>query len=139
ASTKAGVREAALGMVEEEMRRYRPTKNYFGTPAAIESSSVLRPIYCGELKTPANWPPDDVQSWRDSVDNSRAQLEHQSVRIENLQTAACCSRIRCLALSQRHSGGMVAETERRLQATRKACKLAKRLHTFEDTWVHLVR
>uniref|UniRef100_A0A1I8H8V6 DnaJ homolog subfamily C member 21 n=2 Tax=Macrostomum lignano TaxID=282301 RepID=A0A1I8H8V6_9PLAT len=165
---EAGVREAALGMVEEEMRRYRPTKNYlehlpplnlhqFETDilrAEFERLSSRQPpehmsMKRYELPAPPTGRLTDVQSWRDSVDNSRAQLEHQSVRIENLQLllAHGSDAWRC------HNDTlvrMVAETERRLQATRKAVKevnlqrkteqvqAGERLHTLEDTWVHLV-
>uniref|UniRef100_A0A1I8JR25 DnaJ homolog subfamily C member 21 n=1 Tax=Macrostomum lignano TaxID=282301 RepID=A0A1I8JR25_9PLAT len=128
-------------MVEEEMRRYRPTKNYlehlpplnlhqFETDilrAEFERLSSRQPpehmsMKRYELPAPPTGRLTDVQSWRDSVDNSRAQLEHQSVRIENLQLLLA-HRIRCLALSQRHSGGAwLLRLKRRLQATRKAVK-----------------
>jgi len=99
-----GVREAAHAMVEEETRRYRPTKNYlehlpplnisaFETPMMkkefdrlqarqpMETLSMKR----YELPTPPAGKMTDVAAWNECVDNSLAQLEHQRTRTLNLE------------------------------------------------------
>ncbi|XP_052819517.1 pre-mRNA-splicing factor SPF27-like [Mya arenaria] len=99
-----GVREAALALVEEETRRYRPTKNYLEyLPQAhynqfeteimkteferlqsrlpMEMMSMKR----YELPQPPPGKMTDVSSWTECVDNSQAQLEHQALRILNLE------------------------------------------------------
>ena len=98
-----GVREAALAMVEDETRRYRPTKNYLdhlpplnlnsfetdlmkteferlSNRQAMDTLSMKR----YELPTPPPGKMTDVQAWSECVDNSEAQLEHQRTRIMNL-------------------------------------------------------
>jgi len=98
-----GVREAALAMVEEETRRYRPTRNYLEHLPALNLSSfesdLMRTEFerlAGrqpmdtlsmkryELPTPPAGKMTDVQAWTECVDNSMAQLEHQKTRIMNL-------------------------------------------------------
>ncbi|CAG0910478.1 unnamed protein product, partial [Cyprideis torosa] len=93
---EAGVRDQALAMVEEEARRYRPTKNYlehlpfvqsktFETPimkAEFERLAHLHPMETLHLKryelpTPPAGKLTDIQAWQECVDNSLAQLEHQ--------------------------------------------------------------
>uniref|UniRef100_A0A1I8FQW6 Pre-mRNA-splicing factor SPF27 n=1 Tax=Macrostomum lignano TaxID=282301 RepID=A0A1I8FQW6_9PLAT len=150
---EAGVREAALAWLKRRCDATGQLK-LFGTPAPLNLHQFETDILRAEFEpirtaSPPTGRLTDVQSWRDSVDNSRAQLEHQSVRIENLQLllAHGSDAWRC------HNDTlvrMVAETERRLQATRKAVKevnlqrkteqvqAGERLHTLEDTWVHLV-
>ena len=98
-----GVREAALAMVEDETRRYRPTKNYLdhlpplnlnsfetdlmkteferlSNRQAMDTLSMKR----YELPTPPPGKMTDVQAWSECVENSEAQLEHQRTRIMNL-------------------------------------------------------
>jgi len=98
-----GVREAALALVEEETRRYRPTKNYLEhlpninlTPfetelmkAELDRVAARQPMDTlsmkrYELPTPPAGKMTDVSAWNECVDNSMAQLEHQRTRIENL-------------------------------------------------------
>ncbi|KAK7574448.1 hypothetical protein V9T40_011639 [Parthenolecanium corni] len=99
-----GVREAALLMVEEETRRFRPTKNYlehlpplklnaFETDAMrheferiqqrlpMELLSMKR----YELPAPPHGRMTDIAAWTECVDNSYAQLQHQLTRINNLE------------------------------------------------------
>lgn len=94
----------ALAMVEEECRRYRPTKNYldhlplpttspFETPLMIneferiqnrlpmETLSMKR----YELPPPPSGKLSEVSAWQESIENSMAQLEHQWVRSLNLE------------------------------------------------------
>ncbi|KAF3696591.1 Pre-mRNA-splicing factor SPF27 Protein BCAS2 -like protein [Channa argus] len=116
----AGVREAAAALVEEETRRYRPTKNYLSylpTPdfSAFETEimrneferlaarqpmellSMKSSFKClhlhafflnlwrYELPAPSSGQKNDITAWQECVNNSMAQLEHQAVRIENLE------------------------------------------------------
>ena len=97
-------REAALALVEEETRRYRPTKNYldhlptltlnaFETPLLrseydrVSSRTPMEPLSMKryELPTPPAGKMTDVAAWTECVENSRAQLEHQRTRIANLE------------------------------------------------------
>jgi len=98
-----GVREAALAMVEEETRRYRPTKNYLDHLPALNLTSYETELMKAEferlasrqpmdtlsmkryeLPTPPPGKMTDMQAWTECVDNSMAQLEHQRTRIMNL-------------------------------------------------------
>ncbi|XP_043222670.1 pre-mRNA-splicing factor SPF27-like [Amphibalanus amphitrite] len=101
---EAGVREAALALVDEETRRYRPTKNYldhlpplnlsqyetevmraeFDRLAARQPMEMLS-MKRYELPTPPSGKMTDISAWNECVDNSMAQLEHQATRIENLE------------------------------------------------------
>ncbi len=94
----------ALALVEEETRRYRPTKNYlepvlpplnmtaFETPlmkteldrvgSRMPMDTLSMKRY--ELPTPPAGKMTDVAAWNECVDNSLAQLEHQRTRIANL-------------------------------------------------------
>ncbi|GAA6070057.1 pre-mRNA-splicing factor SPF27, partial [Tachysurus ichikawai] len=102
-----GVREAAAALVEEETRRYRPTKNYLSyltTPdfSAFETEIMkneferlaarqpleLLSMKRYELPAPSSGQKNDMTAWQDCVNNSMAQLEHQAVRIENLEVMA---------------------------------------------------
>ncbi|AWP09294.1 Pre-mRNA-splicing factor SPF27 [Scophthalmus maximus] len=100
----AGVREAAAALVEEETRRYRPTKNYLSyllTPdfstfeteimrneferLAARQPMDLLSMKRYELPAPSAGQKNDITAWQECVNNSMAQLEHQAVRIENLE------------------------------------------------------
>ncbi|XP_010782564.1 pre-mRNA-splicing factor SPF27 [Notothenia coriiceps] len=100
----AGVREAAGALVEEETRRYRPTKNYlsyltipdfatfeteimrneFERLAARQPMELLS-MKRYELPAPSAGQKNDITAWQECVNNSMAQLEHQAVRIDNLE------------------------------------------------------
>ncbi|XP_077291618.1 BCAS2 pre-mRNA processing factor [Arctopsyche grandis] len=103
-----GVREAAMAMVEEECRRYRPTKNYLEqlpSSSLITSSITFEtPMLKRELeRLNSRLPPEplsmkryelpppppgrlsDPTAWVEAVDNSLAQLEHQATRVINLE------------------------------------------------------
>jgi len=98
-----GVREAALALVEEETRRYRPTKNYLDLLPPLNLSSFetdlmkteferlnsRQPMDTLSMKRYELPPPPpgkmtDLQAWTECVENSSAQLEHQRTRIMNL-------------------------------------------------------
>uniref|UniRef100_U5ETJ1 Pre-mRNA-splicing factor SPF27 n=1 Tax=Corethrella appendiculata TaxID=1370023 RepID=U5ETJ1_9DIPT len=99
-----GVREAAIAMIEEECRRYRPTKNYLEhlpilNMTAFETEMMtaeferlqnrlpMEPLSMKryELPPPAANKLSEISAWTESVDNSMAQLEHQHVRAMNLE------------------------------------------------------
>ncbi|KAM4646063.1 pre-mRNA-splicing factor SPF27 isoform 2-T2 [Amazona ochrocephala] len=99
-----GVREAAAALVEEETRRYRPTKNYLSYLPAHDFSAFETEIMRNEferlaarqplellsmkryeLPAPSSGQKNDITAWQECVNNSMAQLEHQAVRIENLE------------------------------------------------------
>uniref|UniRef100_A0A4W5LZC3 Pre-mRNA-splicing factor SPF27 n=1 Tax=Hucho hucho TaxID=62062 RepID=A0A4W5LZC3_9TELE len=91
----AGVREAAAALVEEETRRYRPTKNYLSymptpdfTTFEVMYTLFLFHLCRYELPAPSSGQKNDITAWQESVNNSMAQLEHQAVRIENLELMA---------------------------------------------------
>ncbi|EAT38056.1 AAEL010003-PA [Aedes aegypti] len=90
-------------MVEEECRRYRPTKNYLEHLPALNTAAFetvlmtteferiqnrlpMEPLSMKryELPPPPAGKMSEVSSWCESVDNSMAQLEHQAVRAMNL-------------------------------------------------------
>ncbi|KAG6461256.1 pre-mRNA-splicing factor SPF27 [Manduca sexta] len=99
-----GVREAALAMVEEECRRYRPTKNYLENAGpepstAFETTALQREMERVQQRLPMEplsmkryeLPPPpagrlgEPTAWSESVDNSHAQLSHQAIRVLNLE------------------------------------------------------
>lgn len=101
---EAGVRDAALAMVEEECRRYRPTKNYLEYLPPLNMTAFETPLMLHEFERISNRVPmeplsmkryelpppppgktSDEPAWHESVDNSKAQLEHQSIRALNLE------------------------------------------------------
>lgn len=50
--------------------------------------SLLSQLSRYELPAPSSGQKNDITAWQDSVNNSMAQLEHQAVRIENLDLMA---------------------------------------------------
>lgn len=99
-----GVREAVLEMVSEETRRYKATKNYLENLPELRLKEFETSLMANEFERLQNRQPmeilsmkryelpspsagkmTDIWSWNESVDNSMAQLEHQSVRIDNLE------------------------------------------------------
>ncbi|XP_044751428.1 pre-mRNA-splicing factor SPF27 [Coccinella septempunctata] len=100
---ESGVRDAALAMVEEECRRYRPTKNYLEHLPPLNISSFETQMMRNEFERLQNRSPmehfsmkryelppppsgkvNEISAWQECVDNSEAQLRHQGVRIMNL-------------------------------------------------------
>ncbi|XP_069797603.1 pre-mRNA-splicing factor SPF27 isoform X2 [Narcine bancroftii] len=136
-----GVREAAAALVEEETRRYRPTKNYLSylpTPdySAFETEIMrneferlaarqpmeLLSMKRYELPAPSSGQKNDITAWQESVNNSMAQLEHQAVRIENLDL-----------MSQHGSNAWKVYNDNLVQMIENAQKELQRL-----SWVALV-
>ncbi|KAF5281298.1 hypothetical protein FQA39_LY05184 [Lamprigera yunnana] len=163
-----GVREAAFAMVEEECRRYRPTKNYlehlpplnitaFETPmmhAEFERLQNRLPMETMSMKRYELPPPpsgklNELNAWAECVDNSQAQLEHQAVRILNLQLMLqyCCPAwqryLQVLNDTERVASKRLAELRQAIQETnwqRKSLqtKGGDQLRQLEAKWVQLV-
>ncbi|KAJ8961251.1 hypothetical protein NQ318_008934 [Aromia moschata] len=163
-----GVREAAFAMVEEECRRYRPTKNYLEHLPPLNVSSFETPIMHNEFERLQNrlpmetlsmkryeLPPppsgklNEVSAWMECVDNSQAQLEHQAVRILNLQLMLeyCCPAwqryLQTLADLDKIASKKLAELRQHLQEVnwqRKSLqtKGGDQLKALEAKWVALV-
>lgn len=155
-------------MVEEECRRYRPTKNYldilpplnitaFETPMMhteferlqnrlpMETMSMKR----YELPPPPSGKMSEISAWTECVENSQAQLEHQSVRILNLQLMLeyCCPAwqryLQTLQNVERIASKTLAELRQQLQEVnwlRKSLqtKGGDQLKQLEAKWVTLV-
>uniref|UniRef100_A0A1B0ACY3 Pre-mRNA-splicing factor SPF27 n=1 Tax=Glossina pallidipes TaxID=7398 RepID=A0A1B0ACY3_GLOPL len=91
----------ALAMVEEECRRYRPTKNYLEHLPPLNTAAFKTKLMSQEFERIQNRVPmetlrmkryelpppstglSEVSAWEES--NSKAQLEHQWVRAMNLE------------------------------------------------------
>lgn len=54
-----------------------------GEPCLVPQVSRARCRY--ELPAPSSGQKNDITAWQECVNNSMAQLEHQAVRIENLE------------------------------------------------------
>ncbi|GFO26098.1 pre-mRNA-splicing factor spf27 [Plakobranchus ocellatus] len=163
-----GVKEAAIALVEEETRRYRPTKNYLDylpnpNYHAFETEIIknemervqarlpmdMMSMKRYELPTPPAGKMTDVSAWQDCVDNSQAQLEHQSLRILNLELmseyGAPAWRSYNTVLSS-----MIEQAQKHLQDLRKKIQeinwqrkteqtqAGEKLRDLETTWVGLV-
>lgn len=91
-------------MVEEECRRFRPTKNYLDhlpplNTTAFETKLMQQEFERIQARLPMETlsmkryelpPPtagklSEISAWQDAVENSMAQLEHQYVRAMNLE------------------------------------------------------
>uniref|UniRef100_A0A336MKL7 Pre-mRNA-splicing factor SPF27 n=1 Tax=Culicoides sonorensis TaxID=179676 RepID=A0A336MKL7_CULSO len=162
-----GVREAAIAMVEEECRRYRPTKNYLehlpplNTGSAFETDLMkneferlanrlpLEPLSMKRYELPPPVKMGEVSAWNDSVENSMAQLEHQNIRAINLNLMleyGCES----WKSSLETFTAIQAKHQERLQALKKEIqdvnwerkekqlKAGEKLKQLEAQWVHLV-
>ncbi|NXJ88713.1 SPF27 factor, partial [Corythaixoides concolor] len=188
-----GVREAAAALVEEETRRYRPTKNYLSylpahdcsafevrrparapaaaAPPPARASPLLSPqteimrneferlaarqplellsMKRYELPAPSSGQKNDITAWQECVNNSMAQLEHQAVRIENLELM---SQHGCNAwkVYNEHLVHMIEQAQKELQKLRKNIQdlnwqrknmqltAGAKLREMESTWVSLV-
>ncbi|CAB4054026.1 BCAS2 [Lepeophtheirus salmonis] len=141
---------AALALVEEETRRYRPTKNYlehlpplnltaFETEflkAEFDRVSSRQPMDIlsmkrYELPTPPPGKMTDVSAWTECVDNSMAQLEHQRTRICNLELMLDFG---CIRLAKIKKEIQEINWARKNQQTR----VGDKLKNLETQWVGLV-
>ncbi|XP_071451316.1 pre-mRNA-splicing factor SPF27 [Hetaerina americana] len=163
-----GVREAALAMVEEETRRYRPTKNYLEHIPTLNLSAFETEIMRSEFERMQQRQPMDVLSmkryelppppagkltdiaaWTECVDNSMAQLEHQATRICNLELMldygceAWKSYLTVLVKLSTQAQKQLQTVRKHIQETnweRKSMQTTggERLRALEASWVSLV-
>lgn len=99
-----GSKQAALALVEQELKRFKPTKNYLDILGpvnlhAFESELLQNEFERMEQRLPMEAlnfkryelpppPPNkqtDANAWKECVENSCAQLEHQASRLLNLE------------------------------------------------------
>ncbi|KAH9377017.1 BCAS2 pre-mRNA processing factor [Haemaphysalis longicornis] len=163
-----GIREAVMAMVEEETRRYRPTKNYLEHLPQLSlhqfESEIMKTEFERlqsrlpmemmsmkryELPQPPAGKTTDVASWSECVDNSSAQLEHQATRIANLELMA---RYGAEAWKAYNAAlvRMLHQLQRQLQDLRKQIQevnwqrkttqtdAGEKLKNLEASWVSLV-
>ncbi|KAF4518292.1 hypothetical protein B566_EDAN005860 [Ephemera danica] len=147
-----GVREAALAMVEEETRRYRPTKNYLEHLSQLNLSAFetevmktefermqqrqpmdLLSMKRYELPPPPAGKMTDIAAWNECVENSMAQLEHQATRICNLELMLDYG---CEAWKTYLE--TLVQLETNWQRKNEQLHAGERLRQLEATWVGLV-
>uniref|UniRef100_A0A8C2LT48 Pre-mRNA-splicing factor SPF27 n=1 Tax=Cricetulus griseus TaxID=10029 RepID=A0A8C2LT48_CRIGR len=95
AGTGLVAREVVVdALLYEETRRYRPTKNYLSYLTAPDYSAFETDIMRNEFERLAAGQPTELLSMKryelpapssECVNDSMAQLEHQAMRIENLE------------------------------------------------------
>ncbi|KAI8130028.1 hypothetical protein FF38_12813 [Lucilia cuprina] len=163
-----GVRESALAMVEEECRRYRPTKNYLEHLPPLSSAAFETKLMAQEferiqnripmetlsmkryeLPPPAAGRLSEVSAWEESIDNSKAQLEHQWVRTMNLELMLDYG-IEAWKAYLEVFVALQAKAQNQLQALKKEIQdvnwqrkqaqtqAGEKLRTLEANWVLLV-
>nr|XP_002128040.1 pre-mRNA-splicing factor SPF27 [Ciona intestinalis] len=163
-----GVREAATAMVEEETRRYRPTRNYlnFLAPPNIHAFETdimkneferlearqpmeLLSMRRYDLPIPPSGQRNDITAWEECVKNSHAQLQHQDVRIENLNLMLEHGS-NAWRLYNEQLVAMLQDAQKQLQSIKKdiqdvnwerkseQTKAGEKLRTLEANWVNLV-
>ncbi|ODN05343.1 Pre-mRNA-splicing factor SPF27 [Orchesella cincta] len=165
---EAGMKEMVQAMIEEEKRRYRPTKNYLEHLPALElhkfETDVMKkeferlaqriPMEVLSMKRYELPPPPagkltDLSAWSECVDNSYAQLEHQSTRITNLELMldysceAWKSYLEILTRMVTQSQKQLADLKRQIQEInwqRKSSQTnaGEQLKLLESSWVGLV-
>lgn len=163
-----GVRETALAMVEEECRRYRPTKNYLEhLPSAnlntfetdmmntefdrIQNRLPMEPLSMKRYELPPPPPSkiSELSAWQESVENSFAQLEHQSVRVLNLELMVefgCESwkeYLDVVVALQVKAQSMLQDVKKEIQEINwqrksKQTQAGEKLRALEAQWVMLV-
>lgn len=163
-----GVREAALALVEEEMRRYRPAKNYLDYLPSSQSEIFETPLIKAELNRiqsrtsmemlsmkryelpqPTVGRLNDVNAWQESVDNSEAQNMCQDLRLLNLNMMIQYDP-EAWKQSLDLTSKMIQQTEKKLIEEKKATQetnwhrkneqldAGSNLSLAEETWVGLV-
>uniref|UniRef100_A0A1B6DPE7 Pre-mRNA-splicing factor SPF27 n=1 Tax=Clastoptera arizonana TaxID=38151 RepID=A0A1B6DPE7_9HEMI len=163
-----GVREAALAMVDEETRRYRPTKNYLEHLPPLNLTAFETEIMRNEfermqqrlpmdtlsmkryeLPPPPAGKMTDIAAWNECVSNSMAQLEHQATRICNLELMLDygCEAwksyldllVKCVSMAQKQLQGIRKEIQQ-INWERKNKQMigGEKLKNLESMWVGLV-
>ncbi|XP_057303233.1 pre-mRNA-splicing factor SPF27-like [Hydractinia symbiolongicarpus] len=163
-----GVRDMVNELIEEEVKRYRPTKNYLEfmpTPnyslfetklmkQEFDRISNRQPMELlsmkrYELPQPAAAQKTDLSAWSECLKNSMAQLEHQAERVANLellsQYGANSWRCHCDVLQRMFEAQQRkhAEIKRHIQEInwdRKTVqkKAGSELQRLEESWIGLV-
>ncbi|XP_071841276.1 pre-mRNA-splicing factor SPF27-like [Apostichopus japonicus] len=163
-----GIKEAAYALIEEETRRYRPTKNYLELLTPIdqlpfetellkrefERMSSRLPMESLSMKRYELPPPpigrqNDHSAWTECVENSMAQLEHQAERVANLELLSKYG-----SLTWRIHNDLLTKmldcAQKQLQALRKQIQeinwnrkndqmeAGKTLKVLQESWVKLV-
>nr|XP_045594529.1 pre-mRNA-splicing factor SPF27-like isoform X2 [Procambarus clarkii] len=155
-------------MVEDEKKRYRPTKNYLEhLPSLNLNAFETEVMRCEFERVAARQPMDtlsmkryelpppppgkmtDVAAWGECVDNSMAQLEHQATRIMNLElmnefgSEAWKAHNNVLQHMLTRSQAQLQECKKEIQElnwSRKSMqtKAGEELRHLESSWVSLV-
>ncbi|XP_065655160.1 pre-mRNA-splicing factor SPF27 isoform X2 [Hydra vulgaris] len=163
-----GIREMVNELIEEETKRYKPTKNYLEfMPApnygAFETKIIkheferisnrlpmeLLSMKRYELPPPTASQKNDLSAWVEALKNSMAQLEHQGERVANLdllsQYGTDAWRGHCELLQQMFEAQQRkhADIKRRIQEinwNRKSeqKKAGAELQRLEESWIGLV-
>ncbi|XP_074654182.1 pre-mRNA-splicing factor SPF27-like [Tubulanus polymorphus] len=148
---EAGIKEAALALVEEETRRYRPTKNYLeylppDNHVAFETDIMrnefervnarlpmdMLSMKRYELPQPLPGKMTDITAWTECVENSQAQLEHQALRIANLELMSEYG-TNAWKMYNNTLFHMLELAQKRLQDIRKSIQDINRLRKSEQT------
>lgn len=165
---EASVQSMVNELIDEETKRYRPTKNYlefmpsanytqFETKtmkAEFERISNRQPMELlsmkrYELPQPPASQKNDLVAWTECLKNSMAQLQHQSERVANLdllsQYGADSWRSHCHILQEMFEAQQKkhAEIKRKIQEVnwqRKSdqVKAGVELQHLEESWIGLV-
>lgn len=155
-------------MVEEECRRYRPTKNYLEHLPPLTTSIFETKLMAQEFERIQNRVPmetlsmkryelpppsgsrlSEVSAWEESIDNSKAQLEHQWVRSMNLELMidygieAWKAYLEVFVALQAKAQAQLQDLKKEIQDVnwqRKQAqtKAGEKLRTLEASWVLLV-
>ncbi|XP_031571110.1 pre-mRNA-splicing factor SPF27-like [Actinia tenebrosa] len=163
-----GVREMVNQLVEEETRRYRPTKNYLEFLPKPDFEVFLTPVLKNEfdriskrqpmellsmkryeLPKPAPSQKHDVAAWTEAVENSMAQLQHQAERIINLELLSKygsnawkvhCDVLNKLLEQQQKSLNDLRKNVQEINWQRKSeqSPAGEQLQHLEHSWVGLV-
>ncbi|KAG8589568.1 hypothetical protein GDO81_006444 [Engystomops pustulosus] len=125
----AGVREAVSALCRCSRNDRKIMRNEFERLAARQPLELLSMKRYELLRLPGQR--NDITAWQECVNNSMAQLEHQAVRIENLEI-----------MSQHGCNAWRVYNEKRIQdmiGKRKNYNLhGAKLREMESTWVSLV-
>ncbi|ESO09770.1 hypothetical protein HELRODRAFT_186289 [Helobdella robusta] len=163
-----GVQEAASALVDEEMRRYRPAKNYLeflpnarydAFETAIMKNEFAR-LQMGqpmemlsmkryELPQPSVGRLNDVTAWKECVDNSEAQLVCHSLKIANLDLMmqygtetwkhSIVTLMKLLQDIEHKLHGMKKKVQDiNWQRKNEQMDVGAKLKMYEETWVSLV-
>lgn len=155
-------------MVDEECRRYKLTKNYLEHLPPLNTASFETDLMRNEfqriegglrmetmntkryeLPAPSAGKLSEIQAWQESVDNSFAQLEHQSIRLLNLELLekyGCESwkaGLEVLVGLNAKAQKELAELRKEIQDVNwnrknKQMQTGEQLNRLNTSWVHLV-